>query len=171
MNEIKIPFGLCEITYGGKELSIQADGANFEAIPTYEVVNGGALNTYTKYFLTEYDVRFTAYLQSQDYESLMFHYPNLKQHEHGLYDDASNVDTTGNRLIVHPQGEDSKEYDLCIWDAYISPEEGFSRTYGKEADKFQVTIIGKPVKDVEGLNNSYFFIGDWSKIVGDVNAN
>jgi hypothetical protein len=170
MDNIKIPYGLCEITYGDKKLSIQADGAVFEAIPTYEVMNGGALNTYTKYFLTEYDVRFTAYLQSEDYESLMLHYPNLKQHKYGLYDDASNVDTTGSRLIVHPKNLASLDYDLCIWDAYISPENGFTRNYNKETDKFEVAFVGKPVKDMGELDKSYFFIGNWSE-VGDVDVN
>lgn len=78
----------------------------------------------------------------------------------------------GKQLIIHPYASnDSKEFDICMWNAYISPETPFSRTFKKEADSFEITFIGKSVKAHTDtmLANSYFFIGDWED-AGDVIA-
>ncbi|WP_339227840.1 hypothetical protein NSQ77_20000 [Oceanobacillus sp. FSL K6-2867] len=162
-NEIRIPFGACDVTYDGITLPTIADEAIFQAIPTYSPVYGGAGNTIQKYILESYEVTFTVLINHESYETLKLHSPILKNHVNGLYDDASNVDMTGKRLVVHPHGTDSKEFDLCIWEAYISPENGFTRTFKKEADTFEIRFVGKPSNFLADIN-SYFFIGDWSKV-------
>jgi len=164
MNELNIPFGLCEITYDGKKLPSMADEAVFSAVPKYMPLYGGTGNTVKKFILEEYQVAFTVVIDSVSYETLKIISPTLKQHEHGLYDEASNVDTTGKRLIIHPyDAGDSKEFDLCIWSAFVSPETGFTRTFKKESDKFEITFIGKPTQ--LGDTQSYFFIGDWEEVL------
>ncbi|MBS4207446.1 hypothetical protein [Bacillus sp. FJAT-50079] len=172
MNSINIPFGLCEITYDDIKLPAMASDGVFSAIPTYKPMFGGALAETQRYILESYEVTFTVSIEHQSYETLKMHMQTLKDHQHGLYDDASNVNMEGKRLIVHPKGTDSKEYDLCILEAYISPEEGFKRTFKKEKDMFEITFIGKMAKNhVDGsLINSYFFIGDWEEALSKVGA-
>jgi len=165
INDIKIPFGLCSITYDGVRLPSMADEGVFSAVPTYMKMFGGALNSTQDYILESYEVTFTVSINHESYESLKLHMQTLQSHEHGLYDNPSNVNTKGKRLVIHPYGSDSKEFDICIWEAYISPETGFNRTFKKEADAFEITFIGKPAKNHTDnkLMNSYFFIGDWEK--------
>ena len=162
-NDIRIPFGACDITYGDVILPTMADEAVFQAIPSYSPLYGGAGNTIQKYILESYEVTFTVLINHESYETLKLHSPTLKNHVNGLYDNASDVDMTGKRLVIHPQGNgDSKEFDLCIWDAYVSPETGFTRTFKKEADTFEIKFVGKPTNLIDD-GNSYFFIGDWEQ--------
>lgn len=165
-NDINIPFGLCEITYDGSKLPMMADEGIFSAIPIYQKLFGGALNSEVNYLLQSYQVSFTVTINEESYNSLKLHMPSLESHEHGLYDNPSNVNTKGKKLIIHPYGADSREFDICIWNAYISPDTEFNRTFKKESDGFEVTFVGKPVKQHtdKNLENSYFFIGDWSKV-------
>lgn len=166
MSEIKIPFGLCSITYDGVKLPSLADEATFSAVPTYTKLFAGALNNEHRYILESYEVTLTVRVNDESYKTLKL--MNMKSHENGMYDSMSNVDTSGKKLVIHPEGTDSKDFDICIWKAYISPETGFNRIYKKEVDEFEVVFIGKMITHHTDsqLNNSYFFIGDWEK-VGD----
>lgn len=166
MSELKIPFGLCEITYDGVKLPAMASEGIFSAVPTYMKMFGGALNNTRGYMLESYDVTFTVSINDESYNSLKLHMQTLQSHEHGLFDNPSKVNMKGNNLVIHPYGNgNSKEFDICIWDAYISPEVEFNRTFKKEVDEFQVIFIGKSVESHTDskLVNSYFFIGDWSE--------
>lgn len=170
-NEIRIPFGLCEITYDGVRLPAMADEGIFSAVPTYKKILGGALGSVQGYILESYDVTFTVSVNDESYDTLkMMH--RLKEHEHGLYDDPSHVDISGKQLIIHPFGAKSKEFDICIWNAFISPETGFNRTFKKEVDGFEIVFIGKAEEQIfdDKLKKSYFFIGDWEKAaeVGEI---
>lgn len=167
MTDIKIPFGLCSITYGDEKLPAMADEGVFSAIPTYVPMHGGALNSVQGYILESYDVRFTVSINSESYEALKLHMQTLQSHEHGLYDNPSKVSMEGKQLIIHPYAVEDRELDICIWNAYISPETGFNRTFKKEVDQFEITFIGKPVKNGK-LKNSYFFIGDWLEAGVDI---
>ncbi|WP_391115990.1 hypothetical protein [Psychrobacillus sp. L3] len=167
MNEIKIPFGLCEITYDDMKLPAMADEGVFSAIPTYTKMFGGALNDVNGYILESYEVTFKVSVNDESYETLKL-MQTLETHEDGLYDDPSNFDIEGKRLIIHPFDAVDKEFDICIWNAYISPETGFKRTYKKETDEFEIVFIGTRVKNKSNphMNNTYFFIGDWEKVGG-----
>lgn len=170
MNDIRIPYGLCDITYGDKQLKFFADKASFRAIPKYEKVNGGFLNEITQYYLVDYEVSLSVVLESEDYETLMMHYPSLVSDGIGLFDNPSNVNTDGQLLTIHSRGETSRDYDINILNAYISPENGFKRVFGKEKDKFEIIFIGKPSQHFQ-LKNSFFYIGDLAQKVGDLNVN
>jgi len=54
MSEIRIPFGLCDITFDGMTHSNMASEAVFEVEPTYEKVRFSQMQN--KYFLTDYIV-------------------------------------------------------------------------------------------------------------------
>ncbi|WP_286231315.1 hypothetical protein [Neobacillus mesonae] len=164
---LNIPFGLCKITYGGTVLPSIGSAGEFKAIPKYEVPTSGALNHKKHYILTEYNVIFEVSLENESYETLKLHMPTLQSHEYGLFDSPSNVNTTGKRLIIHPYtAGESKEFDLCIWDAYLDPETEFNRKYDKVTNKFNVRFIANRFENSVDtrLANSYFFIGDWSKV-------
>ena len=162
---INIPFGLCQITYGDINLPIQADEAIFEAIPTYKKIRGGVLGKSVQYLLADYDVTFDVSFNKENYDILKLHYPVLNDLNDGLVDNPNRVDTTGKRLVIHPLGTDSKEYDLTIFKAYIEPMT-FRREYKKETDKFNVKFVGKPVVFNRKLEHSYFYIGDSSQLEG-----
>ncbi|WP_416147896.1 hypothetical protein ACM26V_16835 [Salipaludibacillus sp. HK11] len=169
MNELNIPFGLCSITYGDMQLPFIADEAVFTAIPIYQNMFGGVLNATQNYILIDYQVSFTVSIDSESYNTLKLHMPTLQKHKHGLYDSASNVDMTGKQLVIHPKINDTRDYDICIWEAYISPKTEFKRTFKKDADKFEITFKGKRVNDHNDPNliESYFFIGDWLKVINN----
>lgn len=166
--EIRIPFGLCEITYDSVRLPSMADEGIFSATPSYIKMFGGALNSTQGYILENYEVKFTVPICAENYDYLKLHMPTLQNHEHGLFDNPSKLNIEGKKLIIHPMGVDNKEYDICIWNAYISPETAFNRIFKKEVDEFEVTFIGKPIGGNfdSKLKNSYFFIGDWEKAGG-----
>lgn len=169
MSNIHVPFGLCEIIYDGVKLPSMADEGIFSAKPTYRTLFSGRGNATKSYMLESYDVTFTVPLDDESYNTLQM-LSTLQQHNDGFYDNSSKVDTEGKRLVIHPHGVDGREFDICIWNAYISPETGFDRIYKKEVDSFEVKFIGQPSYHADSkLNNSYFFIGDWMK-AGGLNA-
>jgi hypothetical protein len=168
MNEpINIPFGLCQITYNDVILSAMGSEGTFYAIPKYQVLSSGVMGSKKNYILEEYYVGFEVSLEHESYETLKLHMPTLQNHKNGLYDSPNKVNTKGKRLVIHPYSAGaSKDFDLCIWDAYIDPESVFKRTFDKQSDKFNVRFIANCVdKHIDpNLIKSYFFMGDWSKV-------
>jgi hypothetical protein len=174
LNDFIISIGLCEITYGDSILPSLGDQGVFKALPTYDVVSGGKFNTTQEYFLKKYDVSFEVSFDQEALEMMPFYMPTLINDEanNGYYDNPQKVSMSSNKLIIHPYlAKNSKQFDICIWDAFIDPETGIQRVYGKDTNKYKVRFIGKPV--IEHTNpkfvDSYFYIGDWSK-VGDTIA-
>lgn len=164
-----IPYGLCDITYDGVRMPLMGSDAVFNAIPKYIPLYGGYMNTTQGYILEEYQVSFTVSFSSQSYETLKLHFQQLQDHKHGMYDNPTKVNMQGRKLVVHPKAaKNSKEFDLCIWEAYLDPENGFDRIFDKNADSFRVKFIGKPVKQSKDRDivHSYFFIGDHEKVGG-----
>lgn len=169
---LNIPYGLCKITFGDTILPAMGSEGIFQATPKYRILNGGAVGNKKNYLLEDYRVSFEVSLEHESYQTLKMHMQTLQEHEHGLFDAPHKVNTNGKILIIHPHAAgESQAFDLCIWDAYLDPETEFKRTFDKEVDKFNVRFIGNRVERHNDykLVNSYFFIGDWSK-VGAVNA-
>lgn len=165
LNDFNIPVGMCEITYGDIILpSIGSEGV-FQATPKYKKAFGGRLNSTQKYLLEDYDVSFEVSFEQESIEMLTFYMPTLQMHENGMYDNPQNVNMSGKQLIIHPYlANGSKQYDICIWNAYIDPETSFQRVFSKETNKYKVRFIGKIADYRGGIVNSYFYIGDWSKV-------
>lgn len=164
---IHLPIGLCEITYDNIKLPNQGSEAVFSAIPTYIKLYGDQHNQVKGYLLEQYEVSFEVAIDKETYDVLKLAIPTVQEHEHGLYDQPSKVNMEGKQLIVHPYSAgESKEYDICIWNAIIDPEVEFRRVYDKMMNPILLRFIGKPVKHHRDkkLNNSYFFVGDWSKV-------
>jgi hypothetical protein len=161
ISDIKIPIGLCEITYGDTVLKRFADKAQFQAIPTYKKMYKGFEDR--AYLLEAYEVSLTLSLTEETYQNLLLAIPHLQQYQEGYYDNPSKVDTMGKTLIIHPlQAGNSKEYDIVIFRAIPDPEQLFTRTYDKKQDSISVKFIGLPGKQINGEKfKSYFFIGDW----------
>jgi hypothetical protein len=192
LNDMNLSIGLCEITYGDIILPSMGSEGKFQAIPKYRKMFGGKLNSTQRYLLEQYDVSFEVEFDMEAIEVMKFYMPTLQNHQtinesydtgdpdfgiintynDGYYDNPQNVDMSKNRLVIHPYtANSSKQYDICIWRAYIDPETGFQRVYGKETNKYKVKFIGTVVDNHADPNiiNSYFYIGDWSK-VGDSDA-
>lgn len=160
---IKLPFGLCDVTYGDTNLTtLQADAAVFEATPHYKKMYGGKMEPF--YLLQSYDVSFTLSLAEESYQNLTLAMPQLQAYSKGGYfDNPSRVDTSGMPLIIHPKVHgDDRYFDIVILRAIPDPENPFTKTYGKQADKYNVKFIGLPSKQVNDEKySSYFYIGDW----------
>jgi hypothetical protein len=166
LSELNIPIGLCEITYGDIVLPSMGSEGTFQSIPKYKQMTGGGLNEIQGYLLEQYEVSFEVSFQHEVLEMFNFYLPTLQSYQNGYYDSPNKVNMSTNKLVIHPYGKDNNDYDICIWNAFIDPETGFKRTFAKEADKFNVRFIGRSVKTHADSNivNSYFYIGDWSKV-------
>lgn len=165
MNELRIPFGLCDVIFDGVSLTNLADKAVFQAIPSYKKLHGGKGNTIKRYLLEDYKVSMTLSLTNESYETFKLTSPSLKDFSNGLYDNPSKVDISGKVLTIHPRFVGNiKDYDITLFSAIVDPEQSFVRTYDKNLDKFEIKFIGQPAKDInnEGFN-SYFYIGDAEK--------
>jgi hypothetical protein len=166
LGDFNLSVGLCEVTFGNTILPSMGSEGTFQAIPTYSKVYGGR-NQIKKYLLEKFDVSFEVSFDKESIEMMKIYMPTLISYENGLYDNPQNVSLSKNQLVIHPYtANTSKQYDICIWNAYIDPETGFQRVYGKETNKYKVKFIGKAVKSHTDTNivDSYFYIGDWSKV-------
>ncbi|EJL1640140.1 Uncharacterised protein [Mycobacteroides abscessus subsp. abscessus] len=170
LKDIVIPFGLCTINYGQDTLPTMASGGEFKAIPTYKKLTGGKLNSPQDYLLQDYKVSFEVAFHHVDLDMYRYYMQTLQLNKDpfneydGLYDSPHLVNMDTKPLIIHPyEAGESKSSDFCIWNAYIDPETEFSRIYDKETNKFVVKFLGKPLETTK-LANSYFYIGDWSKV-------
>jgi hypothetical protein len=161
--DLNLPFGLCEITYGDITLPSMGSEGTFSAIPKYQKVIGGRMNSETNYLLEEYNVSFEVSFEQESVELLQLYMPSLQSEGNGLYDNPNKVNIDTRRLVIHPYTANGKETDICIWNAYIDPETGFQKIFGKDTNKYKVKFIGKPNKG-GNVVNSYFYIGDWSKV-------
>jgi hypothetical protein len=162
MSEFHLPFGLCEVTYDNTKLGIFADKAEFNAVPSYEKLFGGAGKSKTFYILKNYQVLLNLALQEETYENMKLAFPALQTDEYGMYDNPAKVDTTGKTLTIHPiESGDNLEYDITIFSAYIDPEKPYKRVYDKEKDSLIVRFKANPAKQFTGETfKSYFYIGD-----------
>lgn len=160
MNDIRIPVGLCDVTYNDVTYQSLASEAVFEVAPSYQTVKVGALGK--MYLLEDYEVSLTIALTEESYNTLKLSNPALKDYKGGLYDNPALVNQQGKRLIIHPvNAGNSKEYDITIFNAIIDPENGFTRTYQKGVDMINVRFIGQPGKSInENVFQSFYFIGD-----------
>jgi hypothetical protein len=162
--EIRIPYGQCEITYGDTKLKYLAEAVEFNAVPEYEKYSYGQFQI--AYLLKNYTVTLDLELQEETYENMKLSFAGFKEDElGGMYDDPSNVDTTGKLLTIHPlESGNSKEFDLTIFRAIVDPEHTYKRVYGKEKDTISVRFIGLPTKPFgDGHFKSAFYIGDAEK--------
>ncbi|WP_163581112.1 hypothetical protein [Gracilibacillus saliphilus] len=157
---MKLPYGLCDVTYNGITYKNLASESTFNAEPTYEILKGGIGKKF--YFLTDYQVSLDIELNEENYDTLKLSNPALKDYNNGLYDKPTNVNPVGKLLTIHPvDAGHNKKYDITIFKAIIDPEKGFDRTFGKELDTIKVRFIGKPAKNINReIFKSYFFIGD-----------
>lgn len=160
---IRLPFGLCDITYGDMQMSTLADAVTFEAVPIYTKLYGGQGEKF--FMFGDYEVSLNVYLAEESLQNLTLAIPHLQPYANGgFYDNPLKVDRTGKPLIIHPRihGED-REFDLVIMRAIVDPENPFQKVYGKDADKYHVRFIGLPSKqlDDESKYKSYFYFGDW----------
>ncbi|MEB1806598.1 MAG: hypothetical protein LPK26_04695 [Bacillaceae bacterium] len=165
MDDIRLPIGLCEITYDGVKLSNLADKVVFEAIPKYQKLRAGKM--VKRYLLEDYNVSLTMSISNETYQTMKLANPALKDHEHGLYDNPSGVQRQGKQITIHPyHAGDSKEYDITIFSAIPDPEQPYVRTYDKKQDKVNIRFIGQPSKSFEGedLFKSFYFIGDYESV-------
>jgi len=160
MEDIRIPIGLCDVTYDGVTHTNLADEAMFEAKPTYQTLKGGQFNKH--YILEDYRVSFELYLSEESYDTLKLANPSLKEYNGGLYDNPSNVNQNGKQLVIHPsEAGESKDYDITIFSAIIDPKQPYSKTYKKGLDMVKVRFLGQPDKNINGNEfKSYYFIGD-----------
>lgn len=167
MNDnIFLPIGLCDIKYGNQTI-FQGSDATFSAVPKYAIASYGHGLSDKRYFLGSYTVSFEVSVERETYETLCFSIPNIKKHEHGFFDNPSKVDTQGKRLVIHPyHAGENREYDICIWEAYIDPEMEVRRVFGKRVNSMPIRFLAKRVKEHKDrhITDSYFFIGDWSKV-------
>lgn len=169
MNDIHIPIGLCQITYGGAEIKYLAEKADFNAIPTYVKVYKGFHEP--SYLLSDYKVSFSISLAEENYKNIQLSAPFLQSDGTGFYDNPGKVNGKGLPLIIHPYDSgDSKEYDILIFNAIPDPENPYKRTYDKTQDSISVSFIGLPSRKFsDNQFKSYFYIGDWEK-AGVLNA-
>jgi hypothetical protein len=166
MGEIRLPYGLCDITYDGKTYSNLADEAEFQVIPKYQKLKiGNGLGEF-KYLLEDYYVSLSVVLTEENYETLKLANPSLQNYGGGFYDDPTRVNGEGKPLIIHPSNVDEsiKDYDITIFRAVIDPESPYNRIFSKGIDKVRVNFIGKPYITLGNSKfKSYFFIGDTQK--------
>ncbi|AIF45431.1 hypothetical protein [Virgibacillus sp. SK37] len=160
MSNLRIPVGLCDITYDGKTYSNLGSEALFETDKKYKKMNHGQQQI--KYMLEEYVVSLTLSLSEENYETLKLADQSLKDYSGGLYDNPSKIDYDGKELIIHPvESGNDKTYDIVIFKAIVDPENPMIRTFSKGADTINIRFLGQPSKQIAGNTfKSYYFIGD-----------
>lgn len=166
MDKIRLPYGLCKVTYDGEQLEYLADKVVFEARPKYQTLKVGKGEK--RFLLEDYEVSLTMSLSNEQYETLKLANPSLQDHEHGMYDNPSAVNKKGKKLTIHPyEAGESKEFDLTIFSAIVDPKQPYIRTYDKKMDKVRIRFLGQPARQMSDSKfKSYYFIGDVEK-VGD----
>lgn len=159
-DDIRVPLGVCDVTFQEQTYFQLADAAVFEAIPTYDNVRAGQFQKL--YMVTDYVVSLDLMLNDENYNTLKLSYPALQDYKNGLYDNPAKVNYHGEPLVIHPvEAGESKEYDITIFSAILDPEKGYTRTYSKGLDMVSIRFLGQPAKRFEGnAFKSYFFIGD-----------
>ncbi|MBU9714419.1 hypothetical protein [Evansella tamaricis] len=165
MDKIRLPIGLCQVTYDGVSLSPLAEKVVFEAIPKYQELKGGQMQTF--YLFEDYKVMLTMSISNETYETMKLSNPGLQDHEHGLYDNPAKIERDGKQITIHPyDAGESKEYDITIFSAIPDPNIPFKKTYDKRQDKVRLRFIGQPSKSFDDNKlKSYYFIGDYEKVV------
>ncbi len=165
MNDIRIPLGLCEVSYDGQQIKYLADKVVFEAKPKYQTMQAGQGKGY---ILEDYEVSLTMSVSNELYETMKLANPSLIDHAHGMFDNPTEVNKKGKQLTIHPyEAGDSKKYDITIFSAIVDPKQPYIRAFDKKMDKVKIRFLGQPSKQMSDSKfKSYYFIGDVEK-VGD----
>jgi hypothetical protein len=157
---MRIPIGLCDVTYNGITHTALADEAIFEAKPKYSIVRKGQMEKIP--LLEDYDVSLQLYLHEETYETMKLANPSLHDYNGGLFDDPTKVNLIGKQLTIHPaEAGDSKEYDITLFSAILDYEQSYKRVFRKGIDTISIRFLGQPSKQINGNKfKSYYFIGD-----------
>ncbi|WP_404403803.1 hypothetical protein [Jeotgalibacillus malaysiensis] len=162
MEDMYIPFGLCDITFGQQQLKAIGSEGIFSSVSKFEELRGGQGNEIVNFIESNNEVKFTISLTDASKESLKLYMSNLTDYKGGLLDTGFNGLNSA-PLIIHPRDAgESKEYDICIFNAYISPKTPFERIYDKSTVPFNIEFVARKT-NIENFK-SKFFIGDWSEL-------
>lgn len=162
MESLRLPIGLCEVTYGDLTLNRFANSSVFNVMPKYKKLTGSFQEPV--YILESYAVSLSLSLTFEIFENLKLAIPSLQEYDNGgFYDNPLNVNTEGKTLIIHPTDSgDSKEFDIVVFRAILDPENPYKRIYDKKQDQISVNFVGLPGKQLSNNTwKSYFYIGDW----------
>ncbi|MBS4207444.1 hypothetical protein [Bacillus sp. FJAT-50079] len=163
-NEIKVGFGLADITIGGQDMGLQGDAATFTAEPQYLDVETYELGLYDLY-LDSWAVSLKVVFQEESFDKLKMALPALDEIKNG----ATTIGLTDGKIHqrmrdkaveikVHPKdaGADT-DYDLTIFKAF--PTGAFERVYGKDVVKYEVEFKALPLTGDSSKGGNYFRIG------------
>lgn len=171
-DEIKLQYGLCDITVGGtKEFAILGDVAEFTAEPQFEDIDLYEIPAYDK-LLTGWDVRLKVVLEDYQYKNLELAMPMMKKitvgiedigfTDGGLYQKARDKAV---EIVIHPRDllASDKQFDLTVFKAF--PTTSFQKQYGKELSKWEVEFVGLSKTADPKQAGNYFLIGEPEPIV------
>lgn len=164
-NEIKVGFGLADVTVDGKDMGLQGDAATFTAEPIMLEVDTYEAGVWD-YYIDGWDVSLSVTFQDENFEKLKMALPTLDELKEngevvGLTDGGMHQ-RIRNRAVevkVHPRdaGDDTST-DVTIFKAV--PVGVFERVYGKEVAGYQVEFKGLPVSGDVTKGGNFFRIGN-----------
>lgn len=163
-NEIKVGFGLADITIDDKDMGLQGDAAVFTAEPIMLEVDTFEAGIWD-YYIDGWNVTLSVTFQDENFEKLKMALPTLDEIEVngevvGLTDSGMHQ-RIRNRAVevnVHPRDAEDTSTDVTIFKAV--PVGVFERTYGKETAGYQVEFRGLPVSGNVTKGGNFFRIGD-----------
>jgi hypothetical protein len=163
-NEIKVGFGLADITIDGQDMGLQGDGATFSAEPKYIEVETYEMGIYDLY-LDGWDVKLAVTFQDENFDKLKMALPALDEIKNGaetvgLTDSAMHqrMRDKAVEIIVHPRDAgESSDSDVTIFKAY--PQGVFERKYGKEVAQYTVEFKALPLTGDPKKGGNFFRIG------------
>lgn len=163
-NEIKVGFGLADITIDGKDMGLQGDGAVFTAEPIYIDVETYEMGLYDLY-LDGWDVKLAVTFQDENFDKLKMALPALEEitkngETVGLTDGAMHqrMRDKAVEIVVHPRdAKESADSDITIYKAF--PTGVFERKYGKEVVQYTVEFKALPRTGNPKMGGNFFRIG------------
>jgi|GEM_PF-5269660 len=164
-NEIKVGFGLADITIDGVDVGLQGDGATFTAEPKYIDVETYEMGLYDLY-LDGWDVKLSVTFQDENFDKLKMALPALEEITDeldavvGLKDGAlhQRMRAKASEIVVHPRDAGvSTDSDITIFKAF--PTGVFERKYGKEVVAYTVEFKALPLTGNPSQGGNFFRIG------------
>lgn len=146
-NEIKLSYGLAEITVGGTDIGLQGGAAEFTAEPIVYDIENYEVGLWDQ-VLDSWNVRLSVNFAQEDFEKLKLAIPFMQEIKQttttiGLKDGAigQTARALAKEIVVHPKSFGaSTEGDITIFKAF--PTGSFKKSYGKEASTYTVEFRG-----------------------------
>ncbi|WP_416147894.1 hypothetical protein ACM26V_16825 [Salipaludibacillus sp. HK11] len=165
-NEIKVGFGLADITVDGQDVGLQGDGAVFTAEPKMLEIETYELGTWD-YYLEGWDVKLKVSFQEENFAKLKMALPALDD----VKDGTDTVGLQDGRLhqrmrdkaveiLVHPRSAEVGDTSMDIKIFKAIPVGAFERSFSKDVVSYEVEFHALPLTGDLSKGGNFFLIGE-----------